>query len=129
MLLSARVRRAVTGAVGSGAVAGALLVAAAPAAVADPPNCTAADLAGVAAGVSASTSAYLFTHPPVNDFFTSLKGKPHREMRSEVTAYLDANPQVKADLAGIRQPLVDFRNRCGDAHAHGDDGDGPAGVE
>ena len=38
---------------------------ASPAALADPPNCTAADLAGVAAGVSAATSAYLFTHPEV----------------------------------------------------------------
>jgi len=26
---------------------------------------------------------------------------------------LDANPQVKADLGGIRQPLVDLKARCG----------------
>ena len=60
-----------------GSVAGAMLAAfpAAPA-WADPPNCTAADLAGVAAGVSAATSAYLFTHPDVNDFVTGLKGQP-----------------------------------------------------
>ena len=40
------------------------------------PNCTAADLASVASGVSAATSAYLFTHPDVNDFFTGLEGEP-----------------------------------------------------
>lgn len=28
-----------------------------------PPNCAAADLAGIAAGVAAATSAYLYTHP------------------------------------------------------------------
>jgi hemophore-related protein len=27
--------------------------------------------------------------------------------------YLDANPQAKADLGGIRQPLTDLKNRCG----------------
>ncbi|MGP4055312.1 heme-binding protein [Mycobacterium sp. 4D054] len=76
------------------------------------PNCTAADLAGVMTGVSAATSAYLFTHPPVNDFFTTLKDKPREEKKAAVTAYMDANPQVAADLRNIRQPLVDFRNRC-----------------
>ena len=79
MLLSARAaRRAVAGVFGAGAVAGAMLFGALPSALADPPppppNCTAADLAGVSAGVSASTSAYLFTHPDVNAFFTGLKG-------------------------------------------------------
>ena len=83
----------------------------------EPPNCTAADLAGVAAGVSASTSAYLFTHPDVNWFFTSLEGQPRDEVRDEVQTYLDANPQVKAELTGIRQPLVDLKNRCGTAPA------------
>jgi hypothetical protein len=73
MLLNARLaRRAVVGVIGTGAAAGAILFGTAPSALADPPpNCTAADLAGVSAGVSASTSAYLFTHPDVNAFFTS----------------------------------------------------------
>jgi heme-binding protein len=29
----------------------------------------------------------------------------------------DSNPQAKADLQGIRQPLVDLRARCGNANA------------
>jgi heme-binding protein len=122
MMLSARIaRRAVAGAVGTGAIAGAMLFGAVPSAVADPqpepPNCTAADLAGVASGVSASTSAYLFTHPDVNNFFTGLEGLPREEVRTQVQGYLDANPQVKAELTGIRQPLVDLKNRCGTAPA------------
>jgi len=123
MLLSARAgRRVIAGALGAGAIGGAVLFGALPSAMADdpannPPNCTAADLAGVAAGVSASTSAYLFTHPDVNYFFTSLEGLPRDEVRSQVSDYLDKNPQAKADLTGIRQPLVDLKNRCGAAPA------------
>lgn len=123
MLLSALAgRRVVAGVLGAGAIGGAMLFGALPSAMADdpalnPPNCTAADLAGVAAGVSASTSAYLFTHPDVNYFFTSLEGLPRDEVRGQVTDYLDKNPQAKADLTGIRQPLVDLKNRCGAAPA------------
>jgi hemophore-related protein len=115
MLRNARLaRRAMVGTIGMGAVAGAMLVGTAPSALADPPpNCTAADLAGVSAGVSAATSAYLFTHPDVNAFFTGLEGAPRDTIRSEVQKYLDYNPSVKADLQGIRQPLVDLKNRCG----------------
>jgi hemophore-related protein len=123
MLVSMRTgRRAVAGALGAGAITGAVLFGAIPSAMADdpalnPPNCTAADLAGVAAGVSAATSAYLFTHPDVNWFFTSLEGLPRDEVRTEVSDYLGDNPGVKADLTGIRQPLVDLKNRCGTAPA------------
>ena len=123
MLVSLRAgRRAVAGALGVGAFAGAMLFGAIPSAMADdpalnPPNCTAADLAGVASGVSASTSAYLFTHPDVNWFFTSLEGLPRDQVRTEVKTYMDNNPGIKADLTGIRQPLVDLKNRCGSAPA------------
>ena len=123
MVLSARTaRRAVAGAVGAGAIAGVMLFGALPYALADdpannPPNCTAADLAGVSSGVSAATSTYLFTHPDVNWFFTSLEGQPRDQIRDDVQQYLNANPQVKADLTGIRQPLVDLKNRCGSAPA------------
>lgn len=95
------------------AALGVGLLGTAPSAWAVPPNCTAADLAGVSSGVSAATSAYLFTHPDVNNFFTGLEGSPRDELRDQIQQYLDANPGVKADLAGIRQPLVDLRTRCG----------------
>ena len=106
-------RRVIGGALGAGAVAGALLIGMAPSALAAPPNCTAADLAGTAAGVSAATSAYLFTHPDVNAFFTGLEGSPRDTLRDQVQQYLDANPQTKAELSGIRQPLADLKTRCG----------------
>jgi hemophore-related protein len=113
-------RRALTGAVGVGAVAGAMLFGAIPSALADqgpnaapPPNCTAGDLEQVRAEVAAGRSAYLFTHPDVNDFFTSLQGQTRDQKRSKVKAYLASNPQIQDELAGVDQPLVDARNRCG----------------
>ncbi len=103
-------RRTAFGVIAAGAVIGAP----APLAAADlPPNCTAADRASIAAGVSAATSAYLFTHPEVNDFMTSLKGQPVDQVQSMVLDYLDANPQTKAEVQAIRQPLTDMRDRCG----------------
>jgi heme-binding protein len=106
--------RAVLDAIAAGAVIGATMVAAAPSAFGDtPPNCTAADLAQVATGVSAATSVYLFSHPDVNAFLTDLEGSPRDTVRARVADYMAANPQVHAELSAIRQPLVDMRNRCG----------------
>ncbi|BBX68484.1 heme-binding protein [Mycolicibacterium psychrotolerans] len=119
MMLSPRGIRphAVMSAVGAGALAGAMLFGGAAVATAQPPspkppNCTPADWAGVRAGVAAATSAYLFTHPPVNDFFATLEGQSREEMQPKVQAYLDANPQVRAEMQGIKQPAVDFLDRC-----------------
>ncbi|MDG4663014.1 heme-binding protein [Mycobacterium sp. 236(2023)] len=114
------VRRAVAGALGAGAVSGAVLfgvLGAAPAsaqpAPPPPPNCTAADFSGVASGVSAASSAYLFTHPDVNAFFSGLHGMPRAQLDAEVAEYLATHPQVEAELKGIRQPLADIKHRCG----------------
>ena len=121
MLLSARTaRRAVAGAIGTGALAGVMLFGALPSAMAEEPaNCTAADLAFTAAGVSKATSDYLFSHPDVNFFFTSLEGKTRDEVRTEVDKYMSANPIQKGELTAIRQPLVDIKNRCGDTNGDG----------
>ena len=121
MLLSARTaRRAVAGAIGTGALAGVMLFGALPSAMAEEPaNCTAADLAFTAAGVSKATSDYLFSHPDVNFFFTSLEGKTRDEVRTEVDKYMNANPIQKGELTAIRQPLVDIKNRCGDSNGDG----------
>lgn len=77
-----------------------------------PPNCTAGDLAVASGTVGTAMGAYLFSHPDVNNFFTSLRGLPHEEVRGRVQTYMDANPQVETEINGIRQPLTDVRNRC-----------------
>ncbi len=114
MVLSTNIaRRTVAACAGTGAIAGAMFFGAAATVAADPLNCTAADLARVSSNISAATSDYLFAHPDVNTFFTGLKGQPRSEISDDVQNYLNANPQVQADLQGIRQPLIDFRNGCG----------------
>ena len=111
-------RCAVMGAIGAGALAGAMLFGGATATAQPPPPapvpppCTAAELSRVMSGVSFDTSNYLSTHPDVNNYFTSLMGQPKDQIRAQVQTYLDANPQVKDDLLRIRQPAVDFRTRC-----------------
>jgi hemophore-related protein len=98
--------------IGAGMIAGVTLIGTAATAAADPPNCTAADLAGVMSGVNAGMSTYLFTHPDVNAFFTGLKGKSRDEMRTDITDYMNANPQVRDEIRAVRQPASDFRDRC-----------------
>lgn len=93
-------------------VAAAMFAGTAAVAAADEPNCTAADLAGVMSGVNVGMSVYLFTHPDVNAFFTSLKGQSRDEMRTSIAAYVQANPQVQSEIQAIRQPAADFRDRC-----------------
>jgi hemophore-related protein len=109
-------RRVVVGAIGAGAVTGALLCTPAGTAAADPPprppNCTAADVAGVATGVAAALSTYLFTHPDVNGFYTDLQDQPKDQIRDDLQNYFNANPEEQADLESIRQPMIDVRQRC-----------------
>ena len=102
----------------SAAIVGAALFAVAPLAHADedpnanPPNCSAADLEFARAGVQEATSQYLFGHPDVNNFFNTLEGLTRDQAKPKVAAYMKAHPQTKADLTGIRQPLMDIKNRC-----------------
>jgi heme-binding protein len=119
MLVSGRIRRsAAIGVIGAGVVlfGGTSLASAQPAPPAPPapppPNCTAGDLAVASGTVGTAMGAYLFSHPWVNDFFTSLRGLPNEEVRGRVQTYMDANPQVEAEITGIRQPLTELRSRC-----------------
>jgi heme-binding protein len=121
MLSGHTMRSALVGAIGTGATAGAMLFGAAALAFADPspapplppaPGCTAADLAQASGTVGTAMAGYLFSHPDVNNFFTSLRGLPNEEIHGDVQTYMDANPQVEAEINGIRQPVTDLRNRC-----------------
>ncbi|MDT5338214.1 MAG: hypothetical protein QOD90_3719 [Mycobacterium sp.] len=112
-------RRLVGGALLAGGLIGATLLGNLPSAFANedpalnPPDCTAADLEGVKSGVDAATSAYLFSHPDYNWFVTSLEGLPKDKVSKEMKDYLNVHPDTKNDITGIRQPLLDLKNRCG----------------
>ena len=126
MLLSGRaIRSALVAAIGTPAIAGAMLFVGASVAFAQPapappppapaapaPGCTAADLAQASGTVGTAMGDYMFSHPDVNNFFTGLRGLPNEEIRGDVENYMNANPQVETDINGIRQPLTDLRNRC-----------------
>lgn len=117
MASTSTVRRALAGTIGAAAIMGATFAGASALALADPPpppppGCSAGDFEQVRADVSTATSTYFFTHPDVNAFFSSLKGQPKDQTRGQVMTYLGDNPQTKADLEGIRQPMQDFKNRC-----------------
>jgi heme-binding protein len=101
-----------TAALGAALFAGAPPVYADSDPAANPPNCSAADLEAVRASVQTVTGAYLFTHPDVNDFYNSLEGLTRAQARTKIQAYMTAHPETQAELAGIRQPLTDIKNRC-----------------
>jgi hemophore-related protein len=125
MLLRRAMRSALVGAIGTSAMAGAMLLGGASLASAEPtpappppapaapaPGCTAADLAQASGTVGTAMGGYLFSHPDVNNFFTGLRGQPNEEIRGDVQNYMNANPQVESEINGIRQPLTDLKNRC-----------------
>jgi hemophore-related protein len=118
MLFAITQRRLAT-AVCTGAVFGAALLGAtglahaAPDEIPSPPNCTTADLEGVRAGVDVSTSAYLFTHPDLNAFMSTLQGLSRDQVAEQVKGFMTTHPQGNAEMAGIRQPLMDLKNHCG----------------
>jgi hemophore-related protein len=103
----------------AGVAVGATLLSLSPTAMANqdpsknPPNCSSADLQGVQAGVEAATSAYLFTHQDLNDYMSGLKGLTRHQVAMRMKDYMATHPQEQAEMAGIRQPLQDLKNRCG----------------
>jgi len=115
MLVSGRsLRGAIVGVIGAGGMllGGASIATAEPEPAVPPPNCTAGDLAVASGTVGTAMGDYLFSHPDVNDFFTSLRGQPNEEIHDRVQTYMDAHPQVESEINGIRQPLTDLRSRC-----------------
>jgi hemophore-related protein len=93
-------------------IGGASLACADPLPTPPPPNCTAGDLAVASGTVGTAMGDYLFSHPDVNDFFTSLRGQPTPQIHDLVQTYMDAHPQVESEINAIRQPLTDLRSHC-----------------
>lgn len=90
---------------------GAMLIGLAGTAAADP-GCTVADMTSVETGIAAAMSVYLWSHPDVNDFFTSVQGLPSDQAFAQIRDYLTANPQTKAEMDAIQAPGDDLRARC-----------------
>lgn len=94
--------------------AGVALMAGAGTAVADAvPGCWASDITAAEAQAATGMTAYLVTHPEVNEFFSGLQGLPSAEIARRTITYLNANPQIQNELDGVRAPVFDLRDRCG----------------
>lgn len=91
----------------------ALSVGAGMAAADADPGCWASDITAAEAQAATGMTAYLVTHPEVNEFFSSLQGLPSAEIARQTIAYLTANPQIQNELDGVRAPVFDLRDRCG----------------
>ena len=106
MLPSVRpARRAIKGAIGTGALAGAMLFGAAAIASAEPPSPSSAAVHRRRTGARDVRRHVRHVelpdqHPDVNDFFTSLKGQPKDQIRGRSQTYLDANPRVRERASG-----------------------------
>src|SRR5215211_2568492 len=106
MMVSGRaLHNVVVGVIGAGVMllGFASIASAEPVPAVPPPNCTAGDLAVASGTVGTAMGDYLFSHPDVNDFFTSLRGQPSEEIHNRVQTYMDAHPQVESEINGIRQ--------------------------
>src|SRR5512139_2695209 len=109
-----RSARRLAAAVIAGAATGAALLGLSPMAyanedpAADPPGCSTADLEGVRAGVDASTSAYLFTHPDLNGFVSHAQGPVARAGRRQGQG-LSGRPSAGAGRHG-RHPAAAGRS-------------------
>lgn len=117
MTFTLSARRSMAAVAGAG---GMLLGMAAPAVAYDGPGCTAGDIAAVEGQVATAMAAYLFTHPDVNNLFTSVDGLDRADAQTRVQGYLAANPQAKAEIDAIRGPAYALRDRCNipDEHLH-----------
>ena len=71
-----------------------------------PPNCSSADLTGTMTGVMAATTAYLYTHPPVNEFFSTLQGRSQEERKAALEAFYDG-PTWQAHRDAANATMID----------------------
>src|ERR1700716_2224245 len=110
MLVSGRIQRITAVGVIAGAMlfGGTAFASAEPGPSVPPPNCTAGDLAVASGTVGTAMGDYLFSHPDVNDFFTSLRGQPNEQIHDRVQTYMDAHPQTESEINEIRRPLTDL---------------------
>ena len=85
-----------------------------PVANAVPAACSQSAIATTASSVSASTAAYLATHPQTNQELTAIADQqPADQAEQAYQAYFDRNPQVENELQAINQPATDLTAQCG----------------
>jgi hemophore-related protein len=101
------------GALAAAALGAAVAVPAAGADPAAPDNCTAEGLATTISSVTVGLGAYFKAHPDVNQALIDATRQPAFVAAGQFDAYFDGHPQQADEIRAIKQPLIDFQNRCG----------------
>ena len=106
-------RRKVAGAI-VGSLLGGVVAAtiAAPSAVAAPPGCRAAEVAGTASSTLGAARGYLNDHPGANQVVTAAFNQPRGQAATDLRNYFTANPGEYYDLRGILSPIGDKQRQC-----------------
>ncbi|BBY18414.1 hemophore [Mycolicibacterium litorale] len=97
----------------AGGVSVAALTMPATPATAAPDPCAASQVAKTVAAVATNTSNYLAANPETDQALTTIaqqQGGPASLVA--LKSYLDANPEVGADMQKLQQPLTSLSGRC-----------------
>jgi hemophore-related protein len=96
--------------------AGAASVAMSIPASADPapaPDCSAAGLSATISSVTQNLSGYFAAHPDANQALIDATRQSAFSAIGAFNAYFNDHPDEANDIRAIKQPLVDFQDRCG----------------
>jgi hemophore-related protein len=107
------VRRGLYGMFAGGLLAFGSAAIVAPVANAQPNACTQSGIATTASSVSATTAAYLASHPQTNQALTDIAKQPEEQAQAAYRVYFAENPQIENELKAIHQPVTDLSNQCG----------------
>jgi heme-binding protein len=108
------VRRGLYGMFAGGLLAFGSAAIVMPVANAVPDACSQSAIATTASSVSASTAAYLASHPQTNQELTDIAQQhPADEAEQAFQVYFDRNPQIANELQAINQPATDLSTQCG----------------
>ena len=107
------VRRGLYGMFAGGLMAFGSAAIVMPVANAVPDACSQSGIATTASSVSATTAAYLASHPQTNQELTDIATQPAEQAEKAYRVYFDRNPQIENELKAINQPVTDLTNQCG----------------
>jgi hemophore-related protein len=97
------------------AAGAASVVLSIPASADTPPaaDCTAAGLSSTISSVTQNLSGYFAAHPDANQALIDATKQSAFGAIGAFNAYFNEHPDEANDIRAIKQPLVDFQDRCG----------------
>ena len=104
-------RRTAYGLLAAGAACAALAI---PSASAEPvDDCNASGLSATISSVTTSLSKYFAAHPDVNQALIDATRQPAFIAVGQFDGYFADHPQEADEVRAIKQPLIDYQDRCG----------------